>query len=231
MDVERGNPAPTRIERRPLRTQIRDILLDRVFRGELAGGTRINETHVAAELQVSRTPLREALLGLHREGFLRAEMGRGFIVPPRSTEELREVSPINAALESLAVRTVGEAVRQVGESLQALTEQIEHSLDNPHRVFELNVEWHRLLTSKCANRELQRMLGAIRERCYRYQFCSMHNLGQIEALRRARGLAPRRRPLVGAVLAGDADAAADLAYRMEIESGELLAAWLDSREE
>lgn len=222
------NPGPGEIVRRPLRAQVRGILLDRIIRGILAGGTRINETHLAAELKVSRTPLREALLGLQREGFLDAEMGRGFLVPPLSAEELGQVSPINAALEALAVRTIGEDIRHLCEPLAALNAEIQSSMGDPPRVFELNVRWHQLLTGPCGNRELQRMLAAIRERCYRYQFCYMHHLDELESLRRSRGLSPRRQPLIDAVRAGDADLAADLAYRMEFESGQVLAEWLET---
>ena len=212
--------------RQPLRAQIRQIVLDRIIRGELAGGTRINETHLAAELEVSRTPLREALLGLQREGFLAAEMGRGFLVPPLSVGELLEVSPINAALEALAVRTIGSRVREAAPEIDRLEREIAASLGDPARVFDLNAEWHRALTVRCANAELQRMLRAIRERCYRYQFFYMHHLDEFDALRRERGLSPRRGPLIEAVVAGDAELAAELAYRLEIESGELLAARL-----
>lgn len=212
--------------REPLRAQVRQIVLDRIIRGELAGGTRINETHLASELGVSRTPLREALLGLQREGFLVAEMGRGFLVPPLSIEELREVSPINAALESLAVRTQGRAVREAGPVLDRLDRQIAASAADPARVFELNAEWHRALTAGCANTELHRMLRAIRERCYRYQFCYMHHVDEFEAIRRTRGFPPRRKPLIEAVHQGDADQAAELAYRLEIEAGEVLADWM-----
>lgn len=223
---QRRIPRAGGIVRQPLRAQIRDILLDRIIRGELAGGTRVNETHLAAELDVSRTPLREALLGLQREGFLVAEMGRGFLVPALSVGELLEVSPINAALEALAVRTIGPRIQAAGPELERLNAEIAASLGDPARVFDLNAEWHRVLTSRCANADLQRLLRAIRERCYRYQFFYMHHLDEFDALRRQRGLSPRRGPLVEAVIAGDAEGAADLAYRLEIESGELLAEWL-----
>ena len=221
------SPSAGGVVRRPLRAQVRAILLDRIIRGELAGGTRVNETHLSAELEVSRTPLREALLGLQREGFLEAEMGRGFLVPPLSVGELREVSPINAALEALAVRSIGEGIREIGGELTALNERVLEAVGDPPRVFELNVAWHEMLTSRCENGELQRMLRAIRERCYRYQYCYMQHLDEMEALRRGRGMSPRRGPLIEAVVEGDAERAADEAYRLELESGEVLAAWLE----
>lgn len=226
---ERDTPAADLIVRLPLRTQVREIVLDRIIRGVLAGGTRINETHLAAELKVSRTPLREALLGLLREGFLVAEMGKGFRVPEMRVEELLEVSPINAALEALAVRTTGPDVRAAATELERLGREIEDAASDAARVYELNVAWHRALTSGCRNATLQQMLRAVRERCYRYQYFYMQHRHELDSLRRSKGLSPRRRPLTEAVLAGDAERAAELAYLLEIESGQVLAGWMAER--
>ncbi|MBK7405023.1 MAG: GntR family transcriptional regulator [Phycisphaerales bacterium] len=220
---------PGAIVRVPLRAQIREIVLDRIIRGAIAGGTRINETHLAAELRVSRTPLREALLGLQREGFLLAEMGKGFRVPEMSVGELLEVSPINAALEALAIRTTGARIRGAHAELLRITEAISAHLDDGPRVYELNVAWHRALTGLCGNDTLQRMLRAVRERCYRYQYCYMLHRHELEPLRRSKGFSPRRGPVTEAVERGDAELAAELAYRLEVESGETLAAWMRAR--
>jgi DNA-binding GntR family transcriptional regulator len=95
------------IERRPLRADVGAEILGRIIDGRLPSGTRINESHLALDLGISRTPLREAMLCLVTEGALGADMGRGFKVPHLVGREVVEL------LETLAV-LLPTAVRQGG---------------------------------------------------------------------------------------------------------------------
>ncbi len=103
-------------ERKPLRTDVSAEILGRIIDGRLPSGTRINESHLADELGISRTPLREAMLCLTTEGILASDMGRGFRVPHLAGRE------INDLLATLAV-TLPAAVRlgpiQPGDDLKA----------------------------------------------------------------------------------------------------------------
>ena len=82
------------ITREPLREQVHRAIVGRILREDLAPGARISDSVLAQELGVSRTPVREALLRLEREGFLDVDVGRGFFVKPLSAGEVREVYPI-----------------------------------------------------------------------------------------------------------------------------------------
>ncbi len=77
-------------ERKPLRQHVQKEILARIADQRLPAGTRINESHLSADLGISRTPLREAMLGLEATGFLQSDMGRGFLVPPISGDEFRQ---------------------------------------------------------------------------------------------------------------------------------------------
>src|SRR4029450_574097 len=70
------------ITRVPLRDQIYHEVLARIHRGDLSPGSRVRDTTLAQQLGVSRTPVREALLRLSREGVLDIETGRGFRLRP-----------------------------------------------------------------------------------------------------------------------------------------------------
>src|SRR5687768_12948982 len=102
------NPEKAIISRTPLRDEVYRQLLDRLHRGDLPPGTRVRDTQVAGQLGVSRTPVREALLRLAREGVLEADMGRGFTVRPFDEAEMRETGAILASLECLALGLSGE---------------------------------------------------------------------------------------------------------------------------
>ncbi len=92
------------ISRAPLRDEVCRQILDRIHRGDLPPGSRVRDSDLASQLGVSRTPIREALLHLARDGVLETAMGRGFRVRPIDAAELREVGDILGALESLALR-------------------------------------------------------------------------------------------------------------------------------
>src|SRR6478735_2319718 len=91
------------IERRTLRSQVREELLARMRSGEVSPGESINEVQLAAELGVSRTPLREALIALESEGQIESENGKGFRFVPLSAREFEELCPIIVTLEGLAL--------------------------------------------------------------------------------------------------------------------------------
>ena len=78
----------------PIRAELSRIVRERIVEGELAPGTRIKESRLAEELGTSRTPLREALINLEQEGFVRSELAHGFSVEPLSGREMRETYPI-----------------------------------------------------------------------------------------------------------------------------------------
>ncbi|MCZ0979044.1 GntR family transcriptional regulator [Streptomyces diastatochromogenes] len=111
------------IERRPLREQIRDELMDRLTRGEFSAGSDVNEAALAAELGVSRTPLREALIAMAGEGVLESSQGRGFRFAPVSRQEFRELVAIVAALEALALESSDpEHLRSIAPRLLELAQ-------------------------------------------------------------------------------------------------------------
>lgn len=90
-------------ERKPLRHHVRQEILARLVDQRLPAGTRINESHLAADLGVSRTPLREAMLGLEATGFLDSDMGRGFLVPPLSATAFAQVQVVLGRLAPVAL--------------------------------------------------------------------------------------------------------------------------------
>ncbi len=89
------------LQRSLLRDQVRIVLIDRIVRGLLTPGDRLNEAELAVELQISRTPIKEAILAMEREGFVQAGRGRGHVVTPLSRAEIEESYPVLMAYEAL----------------------------------------------------------------------------------------------------------------------------------
>jgi DNA-binding GntR family transcriptional regulator len=111
--------------RTSLREQVRDVLLERIVTGVYAPGSRLVETRIAEELEVSQAPVREALRDLEQLRLVAHESFRGCSVRAISAAELLEAYPVRSALEGLAARLAAGRIDD-GElaRLAALIEQM-----------------------------------------------------------------------------------------------------------
>ncbi|MBW8296326.1 GntR family transcriptional regulator [Sphingopyxis sp.] len=84
---------------RNLADQLAELVRDRILSGEVPDDLPIRQDALAAELGVSKIPLREALTRLEQEGLLRSQANKGYFVRPLSAEEAEEVYAIRLLLE------------------------------------------------------------------------------------------------------------------------------------
>ena len=91
------------IRKSSLREQVHASLLRLLLQNRWAPGGRLNDSALAAELGVSRTPVREALIQLEAEGLVACDPNRGFYLPALRHEEAQEIYPLLWSLEQLAV--------------------------------------------------------------------------------------------------------------------------------
>src|SRR6202158_1908030 len=155
-----------------LREKLRQTLLERIVAGRLVAGERVNEARLATQLKVSRTPLREALLQLERDGFTRSDLRRGFSVEQLSAPEIREVYPMIWTLEGLAVRSGAVFAHLVVPKLRQINAQLAKTLD-PRRGVELDTEGHETLTGQSRNSRLAGTLDGLRLAVRRYELFYM----------------------------------------------------------
>lgn len=155
------------ITRGSLRDEIVDRLRSLVVTGELAPGAHINESILSGELGVSRTPLREALLLLVGEGLVTCEPARGFIASRLTVGQAREVFPILAALEVLALRSGGGVALHKLDHLRGLHADYQTAASSTE-ARSVDERWHALLTSGCSNGTLQEQLNRWRSVELRY---------------------------------------------------------------
>jgi DNA-binding GntR family transcriptional regulator len=167
------------IARVPLRDEVYRRILAQVQHGELMPGTRVRDVALASQLGVSRTPVREALLQLVREGVLDTMVGRGFRVRPLDPAELREVGTILGTLEALALRLSPGPSAERRERLAALDRRLEATRGNVSACLDLEDEWHRVLLEACPNRRLLGLIGSLRQIAGRYLAAYMREAGRL----------------------------------------------------
>lgn len=167
------------IVRAPLRRQVRERLVAGLLRGSPPPGAGINESELSAGLGVSRTPLREALLALEREGLVNYEPGRGFFVRPLGVTEAAELYPMLWTLEALALRSAALRPAADLDALDALNEELRAAAGNAEAMLTLDARWHRGLVEPCPNRRLLELLETMKVQAFRYEFAFMSESGRI----------------------------------------------------
>ncbi|MCD1269036.1 FCD domain-containing protein [Microbacterium sp. MEC084] len=106
------------IERRGLRDRVYDLILEMLLTGEVEPGSRLSIDSMARLLDVSPTPVREAMVQLERTGLVTREALRGYrVAPPLGPEELAQLFDARLVIESAAA---GGAVKGGPRAVEAL---------------------------------------------------------------------------------------------------------------
>ena len=167
------------LPRHPLGDQVYLQLLQRIERGDLPTGTKLRDISIATELGVSRTPVREALVRLAREGVLAAEPGRGFRLTPLSVGELRDIGSILAALEPLALDQSTDSSADQLDRLAEVVRRLEQTRGDIPACVELDDQFHRVVLEACSNRRLLGLLETLRRSLRRYLYHYLQRGGRV----------------------------------------------------
>jgi DNA-binding GntR family transcriptional regulator len=158
--------------RKSLGQHVFENLKQAIIRGDVAPGDRLVESRMAGALDISRTPVREAIHKLEREGLLRRLPRGGFTVVNLSREEIEETFGIRCVLESYAARLA--ALNHREEDLSPLEEKIREfqlCLENGRMedLPRLNTEFHNLLYALSRSPKLIKMINDLRDQIYRFR--------------------------------------------------------------
>jgi DNA-binding GntR family transcriptional regulator len=146
-----------------LTSTIHDALRVAIVSGQFAPNQRINQDAVARELGVSKTPVREALRWLERDGLVRLEQNRGAFVAEFTDRDLFEIYELRELLEPHAAAIAcAVATRANVAELRDLRDRIAAVWsEHPMEAFELNREFHHRLCAPCQNGLLMHLLGQV----------------------------------------------------------------------
>jgi DNA-binding GntR family transcriptional regulator len=133
--------------------------------GRLKPGERLRVNHLMDELQMSPTPIREALRLLQAEGLVVHHPHRGMAVAEYTLESAEEVYRLRGVLEPLATelaveRATGEQVAEMRRRHEELREAVRAG-DPRTDLAELNAVWHRELYAACGSRHLQEFIARL----------------------------------------------------------------------
>lgn len=187
------------VRQRALRESVFEALLLAIVRGEMKPGTWANHQRLAEHLQVSVTPLREALQELAACGIIESQYNRGTVVRPFGPKQLSEIFYVRALLEADATRLAcSRAERSALEAMKAQTSDLMTKTSSPNwagAVVANDDAFHSLIANSCGNQRLKEEIfryrslltcirRAVADHHYPFDLALPEHLEVIEALLR-----------------------------------------------
>lgn len=169
----------------PLRDVVFNTLRKAILTGKLKPGERLMEVHLANQLGVSRTPVREAVRKLELEGLVITNPRRGAEVARITEKSLRDVLEVRRALDALSVelaceRITEEDTKRLYEACQAF-EQAARGAD-ADVITQADVALHDIIVEAAGNKRLRQLVNNLSEQMYRYRFVYIKEESQHDTL-------------------------------------------------
>ncbi len=160
------------IKRALMRDEVYDLLLKWVVELRLEPGAKLRDGHLADQLGVSRTPVREAIRRLEDQGFVETSAASWTRVARIDTDEARHLYPIIKTLEELALESAFGAIDDSTiRSMAMINDELKQavSVSDYLQASEADFRFHDAFVDRCENLELKKLLSALKLRIRRIE--------------------------------------------------------------
>lgn len=165
------------IQKKTLHEEIANNLREMIMSGELREGDKIKENELCELMDISKTPLREALRVLSAEGLIRLIPNRGSYVTTPTLEEIKEMFDVMSVLEGVCARTAAEKMSNIDyEKLKKIHFQLEENfrLKEQKQYIRYNNEYHSFVQELAGNKTLNQIVNGLRQKILLYRFKSLN---------------------------------------------------------
>jgi DNA-binding GntR family transcriptional regulator len=158
-----------------------------IIEGQLRAGEQYSEIGLASALDISRSPLREALRRLQHDGFVVKRPGKGMQIANLSRDDLKCIYPIMAVLEALSAQLAAERIsatdlQEMGKHHEKMKSAVRTG--DTHTFFTANMKFHDVYIQASENVELSRMVDTLRGRIHRFRLISLSHPGRLKQSQR-----------------------------------------------
>lgn len=157
----------------PLRDVVFNTLRQAILIGELKPGERLMEIHLADRLGVSRTPIREAIHKLEREGLVTIVPRRGAEVAQITEKSMNDVLEVRRALDALCVELACDRITEEElADLKTACDRFEQCVrtGDSKKIAQADVALHDIIVRATGNQRLIQLVNNLSEQMYRYRF-------------------------------------------------------------
>lgn len=168
-----------------LRDFVFDNIQEAIIEKRIKEGKRLTEDYISKSLNVSRTPVREAIYRLASSGMVRIIPHRGFIINRWSLKEIKDVLEVRAVLESLAVElAITSILPEEIEDLKRLLIKMEKSIENDDIKSSdiLNTLFHEKIILASKNKEIYNVINLIKNKIHNFRIISLYTPKRIRQL-------------------------------------------------
>lgn len=193
---------------KPLRELVYEQLKNQILEGKIAPGTRMMEVNLAEEMGVSRTPVREAIRKLEKDGLVVIEPRRGAYASEISVQDIIDTLTVRSNLEALAASIAAEYIleEELAE-LERITDQFEDAINNGEvdDMVELDEQFHRQIVVSSRNKTLGQLSETVQELALRFRYLYYDDFS------RYRHMPSEHNRIIAALRSKNPDKAADAA--------------------
>jgi DNA-binding GntR family transcriptional regulator len=145
-----------------LKSRVVGKLREAILSGQYIPGDRLNEARLAHEFNISRIPIREALIQLQESGLVMNHDGRGMCVTKLSEDDIRRINSVRLVMETEAVWLAREHMTpEIAAQMEAVLAKMETAHDLLVEVAPMDIEFHRLIWRASGNPYLARTLDSL----------------------------------------------------------------------
>jgi DNA-binding GntR family transcriptional regulator len=168
---------------KPLREMVYEELKMQILKGTIVPGTRLMEVDLAEEMGVSRTPIREAIRKLEKEGLVTIEPRRGAYASQVSTKDMVEILEVRQDMEGLAAAFAAKRIspEQLAE-LKKISDLYNKAVaeGNMEDMIKYDTRFHRIIVESCNNKVLLSMIEQLHELVLRFRYIYYDNFRKAE---------------------------------------------------
>lgn len=157
-------PEARRLDSIPLSDHVYQVLRDSILAGVFEPHDHLVQVQLAKELDVSRTPVRDALQRLSQEGIIRSVGARGYVVSSLTPRDILDVYDVRLALEvEAAIIAVGLDLVTEADlmEMRRITDLMARIETQTTSYYDLNRDFHMVLTRICPNRLIHKILDEV----------------------------------------------------------------------
>jgi len=146
-----------------LKSYVFNTLRDAIVSGRYKPGSRLNESQLAREFNISRIPIREALMQLQEHGLVMNHERRGMFVTELSEEDVQRINSLRIILESEALKLcAAHMTKPIAARLTQLVEQMEAwDAGSEIDAAAIDLEFHRTIWAAAGNPYLTKTLDSL----------------------------------------------------------------------
>lgn len=161
-----------------LKDHVYDYISEQIRNKTLKPGEKINENIISSALEISRTPVREALIQLSNEGYIEQIPRRGFVVKEISLERAHEIYAIIGSLEALAVTACLEKPGKLSlDEMKTIAKSMDDAIDQrDYRLYyTLQHKFHEAFIIASGNEDLIRILENLKKTFIKQSYNATEN--------------------------------------------------------